>query len=539
MDHEEIFSREKRIFAQVGQLLGATSNAETAAEIIMDAADKLLGWDACYVILYDPQQEEKPRPLLAIDMIDGKQTKIENISMSRPSPNMLRAIASDGFIKLADVSVNNDPEFMFGDAKRGAESAIYAPVRSGQRVIAVLSIQSYIWGVYTKDSLIILKALAGQCAGALERIWAQEKANQLAERRTILYNATKAITASLDVEQLYEAIYNAVKQVMPCDDFIIDGYDQLTNEVVSLYNMERIGGRSFLPRYYADHGLAGTIIHTGKSVIYNSIEEMDASGIQFVSTGGEDHTQSILAVPLSLYGKVNGMISAQSHQPGSYKDEDRELFEMLATHAAIAIENARLFAEVREMADRDLLTSPTLSRRKLYELAEREFAHTKRYHQSLSAMMIDVDHFKNFNDQLGHKVGDLILKMIAQICAQNVRSVDIVGRHGGDEFIILFPSTSAKSAAEVAERIRQQIETSIPKNASQFFETVNGAVIPSETLRVTASIGVAELDDSYTSIDALVDHADRAMYLAKNEGRNRVKIWSQGKVAVKLKVSEK
>ena len=153
--------------------------------------------------------------------------------------------------------------------------------------------------------------------------------------------------------------------------------------------------------------------------------------------------------------------------------------------------------------------------------------------------MIDVDHFKNFNDQLGHKVGDLILKMIAQICAQNVRSVDIVGRHGGDEFIILFPSTSAKSAAEVAERIRQQIETSIPKNASQFFETVNGAVIPSETLRVTASIGVAELDDSYTSIDALVDHADRAMYLAKNEGRNRVKIWSQGKVAVKLKVSEK
>jgi diguanylate cyclase (GGDEF)-like protein len=543
MDREEIFNRERRIFAQLGQRLSATSDVETAAEIITNAADELLGWDACYVILYDPQQGGEPRPLIAMDIVNGKRTKLIGVAPSQPSPNMLRAIAENGFIKLADESLNNDPAFMFGDSKRRAESGMYAPVRAGQRVIAILSIQSYIWGVYTKDSLITLKALADQCAGALERIWAQEKVVQLAARREILYSATKAIAASLDREQLYEAIYSAVKQVMPCDDFIIDGYDSTTNEIIGLYDLERIDGRIYPLPYYADHGLAGLTVQTGQSHIFNSAEEIEASGIQFVLTGEQGHTQSIVAVPLLLSGKVHGMISAQSHRPKAYKDEDIQLLEMLAAHAAIALENARLFSAMQEIADKDPLTNLMLNRRKFYELAEREFARAKRYPQSLSVMMMDVDHFKNFNDQFGHKVGDLILKMIAQVCTQNVRSVDIIGRHGGEEFIILFPSTSAKNAAEIAERIRRQVaEANLKeddlKEVSQFFHTVNGEIIPSESLHVTVSIGVAELDETYKSIDALVDHADRAMYLAKNEGRNRVKIWSRGIVTAQLKLSD-
>ena len=137
--------------------------------------------------------------------------------------------------------------------------------------------------------------------------------------------------------------------------------------------MERIGGRIYPPPYSADHGLGGLIVHTGKSHIFNSTKEMDASGIQFVLTGKEDCTQAILAVPLLLYGKVNGMISAQSYQPDSYKDDDRELLEMLAAHAAIALENARLFSEMQEIADKDPLIKPMFNRRKFYELAEREF----------------------------------------------------------------------------------------------------------------------------------------------------------------------
>ncbi|MGA7194372.1 MAG: diguanylate cyclase [Anaerolineales bacterium] len=538
-DREEIFNKEKLIFAQLGQRLSATSVAETAAEIITNAADELLGWDACYVILYDPQQAGIPRPLLAMDIVDGKRTKLKNVAPDRPSPNMLRAIAEGGFIKQADASVSSDPGLMFGDPNRRAESGMFVPIRAGERVIGILSIQRYIRGVYTPDSLSTLKTLADQCAGALERIWAQETVSQLAERRSILYNATKVITASLDLEQLYVAIYYAVKQVMPCDDFIIDGYDESTNEIGALYVIESPNARMYPPRYYADHGLAGQIVHTSQSIIFDSVDEMKASGIKFELTGSEDHTQSVVAVPILFHNQIKGMISAQSYQANSYTNDDLELLEMLAAHAAIALENAKLFSEMQEIADKDPLTSPMYNRRKFYELAEREFARAKRYPASLSAMMLDVDHFKNVNDQFGHKIGDLVLKMIAQICMQNVRNVDIVGRHGGEEFIILFPATNAKSAAEVAERIRRQVVEANINNGGQFFETVNGTMISPETMHVTVSIGIAELDGTYTSIDILVDHADRAMYLAKNEGRNRVKIWSGGKVTAALKSSEK
>jgi diguanylate cyclase (GGDEF)-like protein len=516
----------ERAFAQLGQRLSATSDAETAASIIMEVADELLGWDACYVLLYDPEQGDKPRPLLAMDVVNGQRTRLLNVAPQQPSPNMLKAIAEDGFIKQSDAPANLDPAFMFGDANRRADSGMFVPIRSGGRVIGVLSIQRYVRNAYTDDSLLTLKALANHCAGALERIWAQEKLSQMAERRAILYNATKAISASLNTDQLYDAVYNAVKQVMPCDDFVIAGYDAPANEIIILYDVERLKGRIYPPAYFADHGLAGLIVHTGQSRIFNSIEEMDASGIKFVVTE-EDRTQSIVAVPLLLYGKVNGMISAQAHQPNSYKEDDRELLEMLAAHTAIAIENARLFAELQKMADNDPLTDLLYNRRKFYELAEREFSRSQRYPEPLSVIMLDVDHFKNFNDRFGHKVGDMMLRMIAEKCRQCVRDVDIIGRHGGEEFAILLPATGLERAMQVAERLRQTIERADLRPMKSFYESVTGQKTTPRSMRTTISAGVAEFDATCNNLDVLIDHADRAMYSAKNDGRNCVRAWQK------------
>jgi len=527
MDSSRSLSQDERIFARLGQQLSATSDAEEAASIIMEVADVLLGWDACYMILYDPQQGGRPRPLLAIDIVDGRRTKLKNIAPDRPSPNMLRAIAESGFIKSTKTPVVNDPAFMFGDSSRRAESGMFVPVRSGERIIGILSIQKYKPDVYTADSFQTIKLLANHCAGALERIWAQEELTQMAERREILYTATQAISASLDPEQLYEAICDAVKQIMPCDDFVFDSYDESTNEIIALYVIESPRVRVHPPRYYADHGLSGTIIHSGKPLLLNSLDEMDASGIQFEFTGPEDqdHTQSILAVPMMLHGKVKGIISAQSYTPDAYTKEDQSLLEMLASHAAIAIENARLFSEMQAIADRDPLTNLLYNRRKFYELAEREFARVKRYPEPLSVMMLDVDHFKLFNDHFGHKVGDLMLQTIAEKCSQCIRSVDILGRHGGEEFIVMLPCTKLSEAAEIAERLRSQVEQADLETILNFFEMVTGLPENKDALRTTVSVGVAELDSTCSSIDVLVDHADRAMYLAKKEGRNRVMAW--------------
>ena len=340
-----------------------------------------------------------------------------------------------------------------------------------------------------------------------------------------LYRASHEMSSSLDLEELYTAIHNVVEKVMPCEDFIIDGYDETTNEVVPLYLVEPPRLRAYPPRYTADHGLAGTVIQTGKPILLNNTEAISASGIRFELYGSRRVTSSLVAAPMRLRGKVVGMISAQSYNEQAYTAEDQELLEMLASHAAITLENARLFLQIKQLADTDPLTE-ILNRRKLFELAELECARAQRYHQPLSAVMIDIDHFQQFNNRHGHKVGDWILRIVAELCRRLLRNVDIIGRYGGDEFTVILPNTDLPGAAQVAERLRLTVEQVDKKTVHNHFKQVTtGSLILAEALSLTVSLGVAALDSSCDNVEALIDHADQAMYMAKRAGRNRVETW--------------
>lgn len=177
---------------------------------------------------------------------------------------------------------------------------------------------------------------------------------QAAERRMILYRASQEISASLDSEQLYTAIHRAVAQLMPCEDLVIDLYLEARHEVVSLYIVER-GQRVNVPPHPADLGLAGHLIRTGQSLCLNSLKEIERTGIQQLPYGEDIPTVSILAVPLRIKERIIGMLSAQSYHEQAYTSDDQELLEMLATQAANALENARLFEEVqRSAADLEL-----------------------------------------------------------------------------------------------------------------------------------------------------------------------------------------
>lgn len=513
----------EKAFAKLGRELSATTSAESAARTIVEVANDLIGWDACYLVLYDPAQGGRPRPLLTMDTVDGVRTTLRASAPDKPSLNMQRAIKEDGFLSLHDVPVEVDRAYAFGGERRTL-SHLFVPVRSGERTIGIFSIQSYKDSAYNKDSLETFKALANQCAGALERIWAQEALAEVEARRAVLYSAIHSISASLEIEHLYEVVYQTVLRVMPCDDFIISTYDEAENEIVPVYAIEK-HIRLTVERYRADHGLAVHVVRTGKSCIFNNNEEMNASGLDFVVfTQSEDSTQSILAVPMMQYAKVTGMISAQSYEPNAYTKDDQNLLELLATHVAVAIENANLFAKIQQLADMDSLTG-AYTRRKFYEIAEREFARSRRYNDSLSLIMLDVDEFKKFNDSFGHKVGDLVLQITTEQCKGCIRAVDVLARHGGEEFIILLPGTKLEAAIIVANRLREYVEHADLDSARKFLEIATGSSSMLDALRVTISVGVAALDESCADIDILVDHADRAMYAAKNSGRNKVVAW--------------
>ncbi len=529
MEANELSEKSGQVYARLGKDLSATSNAVTAAEIILNAAHELIGWEACYLILYDPQQGGKPRPLLTIDTINNKRVIEHDAAPEKPSENMLKAIRENGYLSMYEEAFEIPPALSFGDRTRRTLSQLFVPVQSGERTIGVLSIQSYQAKAYSESSLEILRTLSNHCAGALERIWAQEALAQMMERLKVLYQATHAISESLDMEQLCDSIHTTVEKVMPCDDFVMDGYDEQTNEIIPIYAVEYPRRRIFTEKYFADHGMAGKVVHTRMPILLNSVEDMDSSGIDFELYGSApvEPTQSLLAVPMLLHGRVVGMISAQSYKENAYTNEDQYLLELLAAHAAIAIENARLFAKAQQLADTDPLTG-VLSRRKFYELAELEFSRSMRYKKPLSVIMLDVDKFKKFNDRFGHKVGDLVLKLIAAQCKSSLRDVDIFGRLGGEEFVVALPDTDLKHAVIAANRLRKVVEEAELTDAENLFELVASDRPKKEALKVTVSVGVAACDESCKNIDMVIDHADRAMYSVKYTGRNRINVWNNG-----------
>lgn len=158
----------------------------------------------------------------------------------------------------------------------------------------------------------------------------------------------------------------------------------------------------------------------------------------------------------------------------------------------------------------DSLTG-ALNRPAFHQQAEKEFARSRRYYRPLSVIMLDIDHFKQVNDRYGHSAGDQVLQIFAEACQEVIRSTDLMGRVGGEEFAILLPDTPSRSACHLAERLRVRINK---------YPYLAGDML----IEVTASLGVAELQAGDENFKTLLHRADEALYQAKHSGRNRVKL---------------
>ncbi len=223
----------------------------------------------------------------------------------------------------------------------------------------------------------------------------------------------------------------------------------------------------------------------------------------------------LLALPLHSEGKDVGVLVAKSTDDIiSAKDED--YLEQISSQIATTINRANVYAEILKHATLDALTG-FYNRRQLEERLKQEVSSAKRQKTPLCAIMTDIDYFKSVNDTYGHAVGDLVLKTIAKIIRGQLREYDIAGRYGGEEFSILLPFTKIKEAKMVAERLRKSIE----KKAINISK-VNAEADVKE-INVTISLGIYEMQPNDIEED-LLKKADKALYEAKNTGRNRIVI---------------
>lgn len=196
-----------------------------------------------------------------------------------------------------------------------------------------------------------------------------------------------------------------------------------------------------------------------------------------------------------------------------FSDQEIDIVQAFLTQSLVALDNARLFAELQNTATTDTLTQVN-NRRYFFELAELEFNRSRRYGRDVSVILIDADNFRELNDTYGRDIGDRALKLIASVCRTNVRHFDIIGRYGGEDFIIMLPETPINVAADVADRLRQSIE-------AIRIETHKGE------LKVTVSVGVAVVSEDVKDLPSLINRADTALYEAKRTGRNKVIVAEQ------------
>lgn len=219
-------------------------------------------------------------------------------------------------------------------------------------------------------------------------------------------------------------------------------------------------------------------------------------------------TAAVLAAPLKVREAVLGVLVGVNRIEGTPFDlHHLRILTLLANQTAIAIENGKLYRRAEQLAITDDLTQ-VYNFRFLKMALRREVKRAARFSQRFSVLMLDVDNLKRYNDQNGHLRGSEVLRMIAQIVVREARSIDLVAKYGGDEFVVILPQTSREGAWVLADRVKLAVETTA-------FPLVPPGII-------TVSLGVATYPDNGITAGELLEGADIALYSAKQSGKNRV-----------------
>jgi len=223
----------------------------------------------------------------------------------------------------------------------------------------------------------------------------------------------------------------------------------------------------------------------------------------------EESIFGFVSFPISTNGRLSGLLALGGRAASKIDADTHAFLAQVANQAHIVVENSRLVERLRNLAIRDSLTE-LYNHRHAMDLLANEFERVGRYAAGVSLLMLDLDEFKRVNDEHGHPAGDAVLKEMARVLKETLRTVDSVGRYGGEEFVIILPHTSPEEARATGERIRRKVQGHV------FW-------VGAKPLSVTVSVGVASYPTpAVDSPESLVREADRALYRAKEAGRNRV-----------------
>lgn len=401
------------------------------------------------------------------------------------------------------------PEYYRTDA--GVRSLLVLPFSTEGRLEGVLCVDSEKTGALGDREEGLAALTAGCLRAQLEDLRQQRQVVQKSREFSRLLEASQLLNSGLDLQHRLETMTGLTQSIVPSTASIlclVDGGERHAS-----IRVVRGGGlEKYLDhRFSLTDGVVSLIVKNRQPILLSHLSEDQPTRFFPLKSKIRMTAGSFLGLPMILKDRVIGLFICTADIPSAFTAIHQNLLSILCNQAAQAIADAQSHAEVERLASIDGLTG-IFNHRAFHDRLHYEWEQAQRHGEALTLMMIDLDHFKRINDTYGHQAGDRILKQVVACLLRLVRKVDTLGRYGGEEFAVLLPKTTAHQAWKMAERIRKVIE------CGQF--GLEGVTIP-----VTLSIGVASAPSDAGGPDQLVSVADKALYWAKEQGRNRIALY--------------
>jgi diguanylate cyclase (GGDEF)-like protein len=327
-----------------------------------------------------------------------------------------------------------------------------------------------------------------------------------------LYRAAQALGAALSEQDVVEAGVKAAREIASFDLAAVTMFDETArfHEVVAAKSAGAEIDDLVGVRFAHNTGLVSMVVQNRCPLPWRGDYETGRHFVLSKRLPWPSHP-SLLVLPLLLHDRALGTLILGAKRRHAFGDSVRPTLEVLASHLAVSLSNARMVHKLETMATTDGLTG-LLNKRAILETSAQKIAAAARFDRKLAVLVVDIDFFKKVNDTHGHDVGDQVIRGLGEILKRQKRTTDVVARFGGEEFVVVCEQTDEKGAMLLAERIREEL-------GKTSFRTAGGV------LSVTCSVGLSTFPEAGASWEALFKAADEALYVSKRSGRNRCTAW--------------
>ncbi len=386
------------------------------------------------------------------------------------------------------------------------------PVIEGNRLAFVLQLYNT---ALDAESVEILLAYCRHLAVVLENVLLKQAAQGDQSVLSAVTDFSQTVGAQLESAGLYRAILMKTAELAGAEQASLMIFDEASQELsikcVKGLNEKIVQNLRVKP----GQGIAGFVFETGRSLLVKNVDQDP----RFTERQRARYkTKSLICVPLRIDQRKIGVINLTDKTGDGFDEDDLKLVESVASHASVALDRTDYYQrseDLRKISITDPLTD-LYNRRFFQDRINEEIERSRRHGLPVSLIMLDIDNFKHYNDTYGHLAGDEALRLTAATIKNSVRNIDRVARYGGEEFAVILPMTEIAAARDIAERIRSGV-------AGRYF--------PDDALRatvkLTASLGIASFPQHADNLSGLVGNADKALYIAKVNGKNRVAVFDK------------